>query len=90
MKGPHTSGAIQYLLSYRPSFGKVEKGSVIRLSANEGALGTSPKVLAHLKADQGTPSRYPEVQDRRLCEAIASRYTLEPGQILTANAGNAV
>ena len=85
MKGPQPRDAIKSLLSYRPSFGKVEQGSVIRLSANEGALGTSPKVLAHLKADQGSPSRYPEVQDRRLCEAIASRYTLEPGQILTAN-----
>ena len=51
MKGPQPRDAIKSLLSYRPSFGKVEQGPVIRLSANEGALGTSPKVLAHLKAD---------------------------------------
>ncbi len=85
MKGPQPRDAIKSLLSYRPSFGKVETGHVIRLSANEGALGTSPKVLAHLKAHQGTPNRYPKVQDQRLCEAIAARYQLQPDRILSAN-----
>ena len=85
MKGPQPRDAIKSLLSYRPSFGKVEMGHFIRLSANEGALGTSPKVMAHLKAYHGAPSRYPEVQDQRLCEAIAALYELQPDRILSAN-----
>ena len=73
------------MLSYRPSFGAPSGGRLIRLSANEGALGCSPKALEALQKSVTGLSRYPEIQDHHLNEAIAERYNLDAGRILTSN-----
>lgn len=82
---PAPKQAITELLSYRPSFGQKKSGRLIRLSANEGALGASPRVHKALHADLLEPGRYPEIQDSQLNIAIAKRYRLEPSQIMTSN-----
>ena len=82
---PQPKAAIRSLLSYRPSFGEARQGRLIRLSANEGALGASPRVHQALQADLLAPSRYPEVQDHDLNEAIAERYGLDASRILSSN-----
>ena len=86
---PQPKAAIQSLLSYRPSFGKVKEGRLIRLSANEGALGASPHVQKALQTNAMVSHRYPEVQDQYLNAAIAERYGLDssvscPQMVLTS------
>jgi len=85
MTAPKPKQAISSMLSYRPSFGEASAGPVIRLSANEGALGCSPKVFEALNALPSDPSRYPEIQDHQLNKAIAERYQLDSDRILTSN-----
>ena len=58
---------------------------MIRLSANEGALGVSPHVKKALQDDGMAPHRYPEVQDQHLNTAIAERYGLDSSRILSSN-----
>ena len=82
---PQPKAAIRSLLSYRPSFGEAKQGRLIRLSANEGALGPSPDVHKVLQTDKLDPHRYPEVQDQHLNAAIAERYGLDASRILTSN-----
>ena len=82
---PQPKAAIRSLLSYRPSFGEAKQGRLIRLSANEGALGASPHVQKALQNDGMAPHRYPEVQDQHLNAAIAERYGLDSSRILSSN-----
>ena len=82
---PQPKAAIRSLLSYRPSFGEAKQEGVIRLSANEGALGTSPHVQRALQTNGIATHRYPEVQDRHLNAAIAERYGLDASRILSSN-----
>ena len=82
---PQPKAAIQSLLSYRPSFGEAKEGRLIRLSANEGALGASPHVQKALQNNAMASHRYPEVQDRHLNAAIAERYGLDASRILSSN-----
>ena len=82
---PQPKQAIASMLSYRPSFGAASAGRLIRLSANEGALGCSPKALEAVQNTAIDPARYPAIQDHLLNEAIAARYQLEASRILTSN-----
>jgi len=82
---PQPKAAIRSLLSYRPSFGEAKQGRLIRLSANEGALGASPHVQKALQPESIAPHRYPEVQDQHLNSAIAERYGLDASRILSSN-----
>ena len=82
---PQPKAAIRSLLSYRPSFGEAKQGRLIRLSANEGALGASPHVQRALQTNGIATHRYPEVQDRHLNAAIAERYGLDASRILSSN-----
>lgn len=74
--------AIADLISYRPEVQNT-KGRQIRLSVNEGALGTSPKAQSALT--EASLHRYPEQISQDLVEAIATRFNLNPEQILPAN-----
>ena len=82
---PQPKAAIRSLLSYRPSFGEAKQGQLIRLSANEGALGVSPNVQKVLQPNGMTPHRYPEVQDQHLNAAISERYGLDASRIISSN-----
>lgn len=82
---PQPKAAIRTLLSYRPSFGEAKQGRLIRLSANEGALGASPHVHKVLRPAWMEPHRYPEVQDQHLNSAIAERYGLDSSRVLSSN-----
>ena len=82
---PQPKQSVQSLLTYRPSFGETEQAELIRLSANEGALGPSPKVLSFLDRAGFEPHRYPEIQSAELNQAIAARYRLDADKIITSN-----
>ncbi len=53
-----------------------------KLSSNETPLGPSPKALAAFGAAAGTLALYPDGSARRLREAIARRYGLDPERIV--------
>ena len=42
--------SIEKLKTYKPNFGKSKLDNLIRLSANEGALGTSLKAIKAVKS----------------------------------------
>lgn len=54
----------------------------IKLSANESALGPSPKAIAAIQAAIGDSHRYPDGGADRLREAIGKRFLLDPARIV--------
>ena len=75
--------SIATMVSYTPNHGGATKpGRVIRLSANEGALGMSPKALAAMRTADPDLHRYPAVAASRLAEAVAKRNGIDPAGIV--------
>jgi histidinol-phosphate aminotransferase len=58
---------------------------VVKLSANESALGPSPKVIEALRAAAPLAHRYPDGGARALRQAIGKRFGLDPERIVTGN-----
>ena len=85
MVQPTPKQAVRSLVSYRPALGKPKDVTPIRLSANEGALGWSPQVEAALRDKAFRLNHYGQPQSADLHAAIAKRYGLEAGRILTSN-----
>jgi histidinol-phosphate aminotransferase len=56
--------------------------NVVKLSANEAALGPSPKAIAALRAALPVVHRYPDGGARALRQAIGRRFDLDPEQIV--------
>lgn len=56
--------------------------NVVKLSANEAALGPSPKAIAALRAALPVVHRYPDGSARALRQAIGARFALDPEQIV--------
>ena len=54
----------------------------IKLSANEAALGPSPKAIAALRAALPVVHRYPDGGARALRQAIGARFDLDPERIV--------
>ena len=50
MNNPTAKVSIEKLETYKPNFGKSKISNLIRLSANEGALGTSLKAIKALNS----------------------------------------
>ena len=85
MTSPKPKSAIESLESYRPEIKGPPEGKVIRLSANEGALGPSPKAQEALGRMGPELHRYPEQVSQELVQAIAESENLDPERILPAN-----
>ena len=60
-------------------------GRLIRLMANEGALGPSPKAIEAYKAAAGEIHRYPESGSGGLVFALAKHYGLKAEQLVIGN-----
>jgi histidinol-phosphate aminotransferase len=58
------------------------RARVIKLSANESAIGPSPKAIAAYQAIAQTLHRYPDGDVAALRTAIGARFQLDPAQIL--------
>lgn len=75
--------AIASMAMYTPNHGSAAKpGKVIRLSANEGALGMSPKALAAMHTADADLHRYPALGASRLADAVAKRNGIDPHRIV--------
>ena len=76
---------IKRLQTYKPNFGKSKINNLIRLSANESALGASLEAVEALKIFSSDLSRYPPQVSDELTSAISKRYSLEKKKIILGN-----
>ena len=83
--GVSTKSSIENLETYKPNFGKSKLNNLIRLSANEGALGTSLNAIKALKSFSTNLHRYPPQVSEDLVSAIAKRYSLKKDRIILGN-----
>ena len=83
MKQPPVRPGIMDLKPYVAGESKIEgHGRVIKLSSNEGALGTSPHAVAALRAAAAQAARYPDGSAVALREAIGRRHGLDPARLV--------
>ena len=85
MNNPTAKASIENLQTYKPNFGKSKINNLIRLSANEGALGTSLNVIKVIKSFTQNLNRYPPQVSDDLISAIAKRYFLDKRKIILGN-----
>ena len=76
---------IEKLQNYKPNFGKSKINNLIRLSANESALGTSLYAIEALKFFANDLNRYPPQVSDELISAISNRYLLNKSKIILGN-----
>ncbi len=73
---------IEAIHAYVPGRSKAMDGrELVKLSANENPLGTSPKALA-ARADAAEPSRYPDPESTGLRAALGALHGIDPARIV--------
>ena len=85
MLGPSAKSSIEKLESYKPNFGNGKVKSLIRLSANEGALGTSSNAIKAINSFSTDLNRYPPQISENLVDAISKRYSVDRNKIILGN-----
>ncbi len=85
MDFPSPKSNIEKLQTYKPNFGKSKINNLIRLSANESALGVSLGVTDALKSLTNSLNRYPPQVSDELISAISKRYSLNKKKIILGN-----
>jgi histidinol-phosphate aminotransferase len=85
MDFPSTRPNIEQLQTYKPNFGKSKINNLIRLSANESALGASSDAIKALKSFSNDLNRYPPQVSEELISVISNRYSLEKKKIILGN-----
>lgn len=83
MAGPRPRPGILEIEAYQG--GKAETGNArpaIKLSANESAIGPSPKAVEAFKAAAARLHRYPEGGSTALRAAIARRHNIDPARVV--------
>ena len=85
MLGPSAKSSIEKLKSYKPNFGNSKVKSLIRLSANEGALGTSSNAIKAINSFSTDLNRYPPQISENLVDAISKRYSVDRNKIILGN-----
>jgi len=80
--GPQLKPWIEAIHAYVPGKSAGADGKpLIKLSANENPLGTSPKALA-ARGAAGAPSLYPDPDSRALRQAIGALHGIDPALIV--------
>lgn len=83
MTAPVPRPGIMEISPYVPGDSTVTgAGRLIKLSANEGALGPSPLAVEAFRAAAAEAHRYPDGDSTALREAIAARHGLDAGRIV--------
>ena len=73
MDFPSPKSNIEKLHTYKPNFGKSKINNLIRLSANESALGASLNAIEALKIFSKDLNRYPPQVSDELLSAIKKK-----------------
>jgi histidinol-phosphate aminotransferase len=83
MSGPIPRSALRKIGVYVPGKSRAEGAvRVIKLSANENALGASPKARAAYLAAADDLHRYPDVRASALRAAVAQKFDIEPERLI--------
>jgi histidinol-phosphate aminotransferase len=83
MSGPIPRAAVQKIGVYVPGKARADGAArVIKLSANENALGASPKAHAAYLEAGADIFRYPDVRATALRMAVARKFDLEPQRLI--------
>jgi histidinol-phosphate aminotransferase len=83
MNFPQAKPWIEAINAYTPGKAKGDDGRVlIKMSANENALGCSPHATAALVEAKSSLARYPDPASNALREALGAHFSLEPDQIV--------
>ena len=85
MLGPSAKSSIEKLESYKPNFGNGKVNNLIRLSANESALGTSLNAIKAINSFSTDLNRYPPQISENLVDAISKRYSVDRNKIILGN-----
>ena len=85
MNLPSPKSNIEKLNTYKPNFGNSKINNLIRLSANESALGASLDAIKALKFFSNNLNRYPPQVSEELVGAISKRYSLDKKKIILGN-----
>ena len=85
MDFPSPKSNIEKLNFYKPNFGKSKINNLIRLSANESALGASLDAIKVIKNFSNDLNRYPPQVSNELISAISKRYSLNKKKIILGN-----
>lgn len=83
MTGPVPRPAVSRIGVYIPGKSRAEGASrAVKLSANENALGTSPKARAAYLAAADDLFRYPDARAGALRAAVARKFDVEPDRLI--------
>jgi histidinol-phosphate aminotransferase len=63
---------------------------VIKLASNENPLGTSPRVLAAIRAELETLNFYPDAEAYVLCRVLAQHLGVSPEQVTVGNGADGI
>lgn len=80
--GPQLKPWIEAIHAYTPGKSATADGRpLVKLSANENPLGTSPKALA-ARAEAAGPAEYPDPDTTKLREALGEFHGIDPARIV--------
>ncbi len=86
MTSPRPRACVLDLPAYRAaSPASPPPGRLIRLNANEGALGPSPAAVAAVTAAMADAHAYPERGSATLAAALGRRHGIDPARVLVGN-----
>ena len=83
MNAPVPKPWVMAIAPYVPGRSTGDDGrKLVKLSANENPLGTSPAARAALEVESRSLDRYPDPGARILREAVAAKYGLDPARVI--------
>ncbi|MBY0283224.1 MAG: histidinol-phosphate transaminase [Sphingomonas sp.] len=83
MNAPVPKPWVMAIAPYVPGRSTADDGrKLVKLSANENPLGTSPAARAALEAESRSLDRYPDPGAAILREAVAAKYGLDPARVI--------
>tara|TARA_B100001013_G_C24620329_1_gene446955 strand:+ start:126 stop:1223 length:1098 start_codon:yes stop_codon:yes gene_type:complete len=82
---------INNVIKYEAGISKLANSKkTIKLSSNEGALGSSPKVKKALKEFENQVFRYPDPESNKLKKEISIKYKLNKNNIICGNGSDEI
>lgn len=82
MAAPTPRPAIASMARYAPKMSSANPGRIIRLSANESALGPSPRAVEAMRRAATDLHRYPPIDTGGLGVALAERYGIDGDRVV--------
>ena len=82
---------INSVVKYEAGISKLaDRNKIIKLSSNEGAFGTSPKIKKIIKEFENKIFRYTDPESNKLKEEISKKYKLNKNNIICGNGSDEI